>query len=256
MDKVNLGELQINRGTWVRGKVSLDHVRCLVNDLVNGSTFPPLIVDKATKTVVGGNHRYMAYKQYHGNNWEAADVSVEWISLPPFDTDPVAWYAAALDDNRHLTERLGYSDRNLTAAAVLKSLGSGDDPQAKEISRLLHYTSQGWQEFSALYLQSLVAKLAQEKPVSEEPAEGTQEDRVVTRAPGGGATRKTKHTINDIQPSDAKMDAATPRAQLIAKSNGLIHLLSTFPPGAITPKEQATLDRLVLVIQELLAKVA
>ena len=83
MKKVKLGELVINRKVWVRERTSLDHIRCLVNDLINGAKFPPLKVDRETGIIVGGVHRYEAYKLFYGNGWEDREIEIDFLDLPP-----------------------------------------------------------------------------------------------------------------------------------------------------------------------------
>lgn len=246
MQTVKLGELQIDRRVWVRSRMNLDHVRCMVNDLANGHTFPPLKVDRQTKIVVSGNHRYLAYKHFYGDNWKDAEVEVEWVDLPPFEENPTAWYQEALKDNQHLVERLGYSDRNLVAVAILKQLQDPKSLQAQEIARLLHFTEQSWDEFSSLYLELF------EKRMEFNSRDETEPVKIESLMKHG----RFKVTVNDIQPPDAKLDNTTPRAQLIAKVNSLLRFLDEFPPTAVTLKEKVLLNRLVNRIQELLRCVA
>lgn len=250
---VKLGELHVDRRVWVRDKINLDHVRCMVNDLVNGDVLPPLVIERKTKTIISGNHRYLAYKHFYGDNWKDAEVGVEWVDLPSFEEDPVAWYREALKDNQHLVERLGYSDRNLVAAATLRQIQDPASPQVQEIARLLHFTEQSWNEFSSLYLDSIKKKIeASEARGLDEIEDEPGPVKVEFRA----GHKRVKFSVNDIQPPDAKLDIATPRAQLIARVNGLLRLLDEFPPGAVTPKEKALLNQLMRKIQELLERVA
>lgn len=237
MPTVPLGELNVDRRVWVRQKLSLDQVRCLVNDLVNGAKLPPLLVERSTKTIVGGNHRYVAYKQFFGEGWERQEVEVEWVDLPPFEEDPVAWKTAAILDNLHTAERLGYGDRNKAAAEMIDA---GLDPESEEaarIARLLHFTDDGWREFYRTYLE------ASTRPARQE----AERRRVPVRRP-------FKASVNDVQPPDAKI--TTVRAQLLARAAALLDVLQKVSPGMITAREREVLEKVAAAIKRLLAEAA
>lgn len=246
MEKVRLGELVVDRRVWVRENISLDHVRCLVNDLVNGAEFPPLKVDRSTKIIIGGNHRYHAYKKFYGEGWEEREVDVELKDLPPFEEDPAAWYAEALEDNRHLVERLRYSDRNKVASNLLAALGDPDSPQAKEFAEILHFTPQGWKEFADLVLDSF---RQQETKLTEKQPRDTKK-ATVTHPKTFRSQKPAKSTINDIYPSDVK-DCGV-NAQIMSKANGLIAVLRNLDPDYLSDRSRELLEDLMILISDIL----
>jgi hypothetical protein len=235
MEKVKLGDLQIDRNIWVRKSISLDQVRCLVNDLYNGDELPPLKVDKETKVIVGGNHRYTAYKQYYGDGWEGKTVDVEWLNLPPHDTDPSKWLRAAMDDNQHLAERLSYSDRNKSALNICKMLEDPESVEAKEMARLLHFTPQSWSETVIWYKTQTT--LLEKKEVNSGDIY---------------KSKKVKTPVNDVNPTSAPKNDSTPVARAMAKVAGLLDALDGLSPVSITPNLHSKLKQLVGVIEMLL----
>lgn len=246
MEKVRLGELVVDRRVWVRENISLDHVRCLVNDLVNGAEFPPLKVDRRTRIIIGGNHRYRAYRNFYGEGWEEREVDVEFKDLPPFEEDPAAWYAEALKDNRHLVERLQCSDRNKVARNLLAALGDPDSPQAKEFAEILHFTPQGWKEFAYLVLDSF---RQQEIKLTEKTTQGDQK-ATETHPKTFRSQKPAKSTINDIYPSDVK-DCGV-NAQIMSKANGLIAVLKDLDPDYLSDRSRELLEELMILISDIL----
>lgn len=242
MEKIRLGELVVDRKTWVRDNFSLDHVRCLANDLVNGAKFPPLKVDRSTKIIIGGNHRYHAYKKFYGEGWEEREVDVEFKDLPPFEEDPAAWYAEALEDNHHLVERLRYSDRNKVARNLLSALGDSDSPQAKEFAEKLHFTPQGWKEFAGLVLDSFQQQEIMIKEQSTQPKRG--KDNIPHKQ------KPAKNTINDIYPSDVKNCGVN--ARIMSKTNGLIDTLRYLDPDYLSDRSRELLEELSVLIGDIL----
>lgn len=250
MDKIRLGELVVDRKTWVRDNFSLDHARCLTNDLVNGAKFPPLKIDKKTKIVVGGNHRYYAYKTYFGEGWEEREIDVEFLDLPPFDEDPIAWFAVALEDNHHLAERLRYNDRNRTARNLLTALGDPDSPQAKEFAGKLHFTPQGWKEFAGLILDSF--QQPKVETVEERPEQSRDDKKTVAaqNKPVSRKQRPAKNTTNDIYPSDVKSCGVN--AQIMSKASGLIAILKDLDPDYLSDRSRELLEELVELVGDIL----
>jgi len=262
-EKVKLGALMIDRRIWVRERLDLDHVRCLVNDLVNGKKFPPLKVDRQTKIVVGGNHRYAAYKQFYGNGWENQEIEVIFLDLPSYEKDPDAWHRVALLDNNHLALKLGYADRNLIAGKFLQIHGKAKFHGHDEIANLLHFTPQGWNEFANIYLQSLSVGAETKTKKTQETIQEQEE-----KAGEGGLTinsgpenknkvfpinSRTKHSPNDIYPVDAKkLESDAPRAQLLSKINALMNYLEGFPVDAVDGKIRKELERLSKFIRLIL----
>jgi len=212
MKKMKLGELVINRKVWVRERTSLDHIRCLVNDLINGAKFPPLKVDRETGIIVGGVHRYEAYKLFYGNGWEDREIEIDPLDLPPFEEDPVAWHAAALEDNEHLAERLGYGDRNKTAANILKALSDPESSEALELARLLKFTPEGWREYANIVFGPVTVPEPGKKAKAEQAA--TAEPKKYKKAP-----------TNDIQAGrpemspNVRVQSAARRLSALAEEN-------------------------------------
>jgi len=154
MPKAKLGNLVINRDVWVRERISTWFKRDLMSALTRGETLPPLTVDSNTMTVVGGNHRYAAYKEFFGEGWESAEVEVRYVDLPPFEDDPLAWYWESLKDNPQNALPLNPMDRELTAKKVLDATNDPEDPTVLQIAKLLQFTEQGWLEFAKIYFEA------------------------------------------------------------------------------------------------------
>ena len=261
IEKVKLGALMIDRRVWVRERLDLDHVRCLVNDLVSGKKFPPMKIDRQGRVVVGGNHRYAAYKQFYGNGWENQEVEVIFVDLPTYEKDPDAWHRAALMDNNHVVLKLGYGDRNKIATQFLKIHGRANFKGHEEVAELLHLPIPAWNEFSSIYLQSLDMGTVEKKGQGKE--NGTLNFLVPEQAQGQENENASefqdkqneqnnfpeksgaKHSGNDIYPVDGKTIVSdAPRAQLLSKINALANYLEKFPVEAVDGKIRKELDRL------------
>lgn len=235
MKKMKLGELVINRKAWVRERTSLDHIRCLVNDLINGAKFPPLKVDRETGIIVGGVHRYEAYKLFYGNGWEDREIEIDFLDLPPFEEDPAAWYAAALEDNEHLAERLGYGDRNKTAANILKAVSDPESSEALELARLLKFTPEGWREYANIVFGPAAVPELSEKAEAEQAA--TAEPKKYKKAP-----------TNDIQAGrpemspNVRVQSAARRLSALAEEN--LEYLSPETRGILQETAEKVLELL------------
>ncbi len=238
MVKLKLGELKVDKRVWIRKKLSRDQIRCLVNDLSNGATFPPLRVDRATKIIVDGNHRYAAYRIFYGRGWTEKEVEVELLDLPPFEENPAAWKEAALRDNQHDAERLRWGDRKRAAADLLDA---GLDPEselAQKIARLLYFTPNSWREFWTTFFA------AQGKPVPGGAAVGSRgQDAVKWENPAG-----------DIGPEIANLSG--PRDKLLRRARLLLESLAEVGPGGITKAEAEVLRQVLNAIRAVLEQAA
>ena len=236
--KMKLGEMVVNRKVWVRERTSLDHIRCLVNDLINGAKFPPLKVDRETGIIVGGVHRYEAYKLFYGNGWEDREVEIEPLGLPPFEDDPTAWYAAALEDNEHLVERLGYSDRNRTAANILKAISDPESSEVLELSRLLKFTPDGWREYAKIITGTISTNaIPAAQKESNKPEAAEENPKTFIKAP-----------TNDIQASrpemspNVRVQSAARRLSALADEN--LEYLSPETRGILRETAEKVLELL------------
>jgi len=258
IQKIKLGELQVLPKEWGRRKISIDHVRCLENDLANGAKFPPLKVERKTKYIIGGTHRYKAYINFYGEGWENQEVDVIFIDLPPYDDDPVAWKVAIIDDNNHLAERMYYSDRNMLAADILRELRDPEHPLALEIAKKLHHTENSWLMFATQYLEKL-QKEEEEKQIKavtdKTHAENTARDTVQKqKAISGNKTFKAVH--DDITPGEiSALSSAGTRARVLSKANALLNELVDYSPSSLVPKEKEVFGKLINELKRLLSEV-
>jgi len=222
--RIKLGELRPLPREWGRRKISLDHVRCLQNDLVNGAAFPPLLVDRNTRIIVGGNHRFLAYQKFYGDKWEEQEVEVSLMDLPPYEQNPLAWKKAILFDNFHLVERIRHEDRNKLAMDVLRLVGNPE--AAQDVAEKLHFTREGWLEFARTYFEQA------QKAEAGRPFKSVREDNV----PG------------DV----SAMDRAGKRARVLSKAGALLHELRSYAPAGLVPKEREIFRELVELLTSLL----
>ncbi len=239
MEKVILGDLIVMRETWVREAINLDHVRQLINSLVLGKKLPPLLVERNTKIIVGGSHRFVAYKQFFGDGWENREVEVKNIDLPPYQDDPVAWMIAGLKDNPHNALRLDYRDRHRVAARILDVLKDPEAEAAKEVARLLTFTPATWNDFSQTYL-------AQIATFSTPAAPGRAQE---SNKP---ARQALPRPDKDTSPADVtERNLMSPRAELQSKGEAVIRLIARLE-GALTDQDRKLLARLAKAINNIL----
>ena len=99
MNTLKIGELVIDNSIFPRSALNYVHVDALKNALLSGAAFPPLIVERSTKRIVDGTHRYNAYKVIYGDQH---DVEVEFRD---FTDDNELWLAAVEANTAH---GLGY----------------------------------------------------------------------------------------------------------------------------------------------------
>lgn len=241
--KIKLGELQVMPKSWCRRSISIDHVRCRINDLVNGAMFPPLLVERTTKIIVGGNHRYKAYIDFYGENWRDIEVDVDYIDLPPYNENPVAWVAAVSKDNNHLAERMGYSDRNKMVANVLDYVKDPQNPEVLELAKNLHFTESSFMQFADTYLGQL-----EEKEMSANRVK-------LARKSKSSPPVKFKAAHNDVTPGEIRaMETAGTRARVLSKTNSLLAELEGYSPAGLVPRETELFGRLVNELERLLAQ--
>jgi hypothetical protein len=72
---VKINSLFLNEALWPRRNLSRVNIKRLVEALRCGRDLPPIIADRATKTVVDGFHRIKATEQFAGPDGE---IAVEW----------------------------------------------------------------------------------------------------------------------------------------------------------------------------------
>jgi hypothetical protein len=245
--KIKLGELQIMPKEWGRRSISIDHVRCLENDLVNGDTFPAMKVERTTKMIIGGNHRYKAYINFYGDGWRNKEVDIEFIDLPDCQNDPVAWRDAMIKDNPHNTERLNYSDRNKICADVLDYTRDPEDPKVLEIARKLHFTDASFVQFATTYLEQVKKKQMESGQTESEKKPKQYKPKT---------TFKAAH--DDITPGEIRaMETAGTRARVLSKTNALLAELRGYAPGSgLVPREKELFSHLVVELQRLLTEIA
>lgn len=61
--KLKLSEIVIDESIYPRSQVNLYAVQRMVHAFESGATFPPLVIETATKRLVDGRHRYETYKR-------------------------------------------------------------------------------------------------------------------------------------------------------------------------------------------------
>ena len=74
MAKMKLGEIKEKQKIMAR-KLNVQHARDFLESMESGATFPPLLVERESKVLLGGYHRIWAYKKYLDAD---ASVSVEF----------------------------------------------------------------------------------------------------------------------------------------------------------------------------------
>ena len=91
MVMVPLSEIILDYDIYPRTEVSASHVRGLREAVATGVTLPPIIVDRASKRIVDGFHRYKERQSV-----EADMIDVEFRDYP----DEAAIFEASIDFNR------------------------------------------------------------------------------------------------------------------------------------------------------------
>ncbi len=231
MAKVKMSSLAVDRKTWVRKRMSLDHVECLVRDIINGDKLPPLLVDKKTHIIVGGNHRFEGWKRFYGDTWPDKEVEVEWVNLPSFEDDPQAWWKVALDDNQHLSERLRWQDRQTTAINLIKTLDDPLSAEGQEFARLIKHTPETWKAFCENYIGN----------VTNREGEGKMELPRLKQPPS-----KSKSITEPTLPSDVKNVSIN--SSVMHHAVALTRILESVGPDDLSQRSHARLSELSGVI--------
>lgn len=73
--KVKISSLFLNEALWPRRVLSRVNIKRIGEALCCGRTLPPIVVDRATKTVIDGFHRIKAVERLFGPDGE---IDVEW----------------------------------------------------------------------------------------------------------------------------------------------------------------------------------
>jgi hypothetical protein len=68
---MRLGDLVIDMSFYPRAGINWTHVEDLKNALLSGTTVPPLIIERSSKRIVDGIHRYNAYDKLYGEEFDA-----------------------------------------------------------------------------------------------------------------------------------------------------------------------------------------
>lgn len=76
--RIKLSELVIDYTIYPRHKVDDYHVRSMVESLRSGSGLPPMLVEKKSRRVIDGVHRYHAYQRVNGPDFSAPCILKEW----------------------------------------------------------------------------------------------------------------------------------------------------------------------------------
>ena len=251
MEKMKLGSLAVDRRIWVRKRLSLDHIECLVRDLVNGDNLPPLKVEKQTNIIIGGNHRYEALKKYYGSDWKNIEVAVELIDLPPFEEDPTAWYQEALTDNQHLSQRLGYQDRNKAAANLIKTVSDPLSTEAVEMSRLLKHTPETWKTFCENYLGNTMPRPAvkDDPPATSGVGEARPEEKAEDDPPPLWEGTGSKTVTDSTTPTDVK--PVSLNSSIMRHAASLERLLGDIEPDMLSKRSVEMLKSLASLISSI-----
>ena len=74
MKTYKLAELILDFDLYPRGKVDSQHVANMVASLEAGAEMPPLVIDKKTKRVADGFHRWRAYERVYDLDYEVTCI--------------------------------------------------------------------------------------------------------------------------------------------------------------------------------------
>ena len=70
MKKYQLSELILDFDLYPRGGVDNHHVTEIAASIEAGASLPPLVIDKSSKRIIDGFHRWKAYRRIHGEEYE------------------------------------------------------------------------------------------------------------------------------------------------------------------------------------------
>ncbi len=90
-----IGDLRFDESVYPRSGINFTHVQDLVNASLAGCAFPPIIIDRASKRVVDGVHRYTAYKKLYGANHDTA------VDERDYADETELWLAAVAANSDH-----------------------------------------------------------------------------------------------------------------------------------------------------------
>ena len=124
MKTVKLSELVLDFNLYPRTQVDSYHVSSMVDAENAGITFPPLVIDKKSKRVVDGFHRYHKQKRCHGPDAEIEVVEKNYRNDAAMLLDAIKYNAnhgrnLSAYDRAHsvlLAEKLGLGDKAVAGA--------------------------------------------------------------------------------------------------------------------------------------------
>ena len=95
MAHTSIAQLKFSERIYPRHMIDKDHVRHLVQARINGATFPPIVADRATRTITDGVHRVEVVRVTDGENGQ---IDVEWRE---YDTEGEMFLDAVRLNARH-----------------------------------------------------------------------------------------------------------------------------------------------------------
>ena len=255
MAKIKMKSLVVDRRVWVRKKLTIDHIECMVRDIMNGAKLPPLKVDKNSRIIVDGNHQYEALKKIHGEKWPDQTVEVEWLDLPEFEEDPAAWWKEALEDNQHNAQRLYWQDRQRVAANLAKTLRDPFSEESKELAKLIKHTPETWRAFYNNYLGGIAGDCSPVKPNgSEEKDSSAKEDKKKIDFEPTGLTPErpnSKRPDTPTWPGDLRPKSVN--SSILHHAASLKRILSDVEPDDLSKQSREALKELTEQVLEMTA---
>ena len=85
---MRLGDLVIDKTIYPRGGVNWPHIGDLKNALLAGVVLPPVVIERSSRRIVDGHHRYNAYLELYGLDFDAS------VEERDYDDENELWLAA------------------------------------------------------------------------------------------------------------------------------------------------------------------
>jgi len=88
-------DLVFDKGLYPRNSPNFAHIGTLINALQSGQGLPPIIVEKVTRRIIDGVHRWNAYRKLYGEGYDAP------VEVRTYPDDNEAWEDAVRLNAEH-----------------------------------------------------------------------------------------------------------------------------------------------------------
>lgn len=206
--KVKLEEIVLDWNLYPRQQVDSTHVAHIAEAMRAGQKMPPLVLDKASKRLSDGFHRYRAYQRVLSPEERVEVRAVDY-------TDDAALFADAVDRNAEHGRHLTTYDR-LHVLAKAEEMGV----EVERIASLLRMTPERIQELRATRMSGPIQSIERGRSAADKKR-ATEQTR---RVPLKGTIRHMQG--RDLSPSQAEANRRLSGMRPVFYANQLLLLIN------------------------------